>query len=91
MQMPVTQALLVLVFRGARAGKKPNLTAFCRRFGLSVSQLQHAFDQLEHAELLSFSARGESLTLKGLAVAASLSRGVKVTQRPLASCRSAAA
>jgi hypothetical protein len=88
--MTVPQALLVLVFRCARAGKQPNLTAFCKRFGLSVPQLQEAFDELELAELLSFSARGESLTLKGLAVAASLSRRVKSKQRPLAACRSAA-
>jgi hypothetical protein len=82
---------LVLVFRCARAGKKPNLTAFCKRFGLSVAQLQQAFDQLEHADLVSFSARGENLTLQGLAVAASLSRRVQVKQRPLAGCRAAAA
>lgn len=91
MQMTAPQALLVLVFRCARAGKKPNLTAFCKRFGLSVSQLQRAFDQLEQEGLLSFSARGESLTLRGLAVAASLARGIQAKQRPLASCRAAAA
>lgn len=89
--MPVPQALLVLVFRCARAGKQPNLTAFCKRFDLSVSQLQRAFDRLEQEELLTFSARGESLTLKGLAVAASLARRAQAKQRPLAACRAAAA
>lgn len=91
MQMPAPQALLVLVFRCARAGKRPNLTAFCKRFGLSAGQLQVAFDRLEQEGLLTFSTRGESLTLKGLAVAAALSRRVQVRQRPLVSCRSAAA
>lgn len=91
MQITPAQALLVLVFRCARAGKKPNLTAFCKRFGLSVAQLQQAFDRLEGEELLTFSPRGESLTLKGLAVAASLSRRVQVKQRPLATCRADAA
>ncbi len=91
MQMTAPQALLVLVFRCARAGRQPNLTAFCKRFSLSVDQLQRAFDQLEEQGLLSFTARGESLTLQGLAVAAGLSRRVQVKQRPLASCRSAAA
>jgi hypothetical protein len=90
MQMSVPQALLVLVFRCARAGKQPNLTAFCERFSLSVPELQHAFDQLELAGLVSFSARGESLTLQGLAAAAALSRRAQGKQRPLAARRSAA-
>jgi hypothetical protein len=91
MQITPAQALLVLVFRCARVGKKPNLTAFCKRFGLTAMQLQQAFDRLESQELLTFSPRGESLTLKGLAVAASLSRRVQVKQRPLAACRADAA
>lgn len=89
--MPAPQALLVLIFRCARVGRQPNLTAFCRRFGLSVDHLQKAFDQLEKQGLIALSPRGESLTLQGLAVAAGLSRRVQVRQRPLASCRSAAA
>lgn len=91
MQMPASQALLVLVFRCARAGRRPNLTAFCKRFRLGVAQLQCAFDRLEQEGLLTISPQGESLTLKGLAVAAALSRRVRVQQRPLASCRPIAA
>lgn len=90
MQMSVPQALLVLVFRCSRAGKQPNLTSFCERFALSVPELQHAFDELELAGLMSFSARGESLTLPGLAVAAALSRRAQGKQRPVAASRSAA-
>ncbi len=89
--LTVPQALLVLVFRSARAGRQPNLTAFCRRFGLRVEQLQQAFDLLEAGALVTFSARGESLTLKGLAVAAALSRQVRAQHRPIASCRGVAA
>jgi DNA-binding transcriptional MocR family regulator len=91
MQMPAPQALLVLVFRCARAGRRPNLTAFCKRFGLSVVQLQNAFDRLEAQGLVTLSPRGESLTLQGLAVGAALSKKVQVQKRPLASCRAAVA
>lgn len=91
MQMPAHQALLILVFRCARAGRRPNLTAFCKRLGLSVEQLQTAFDRLESAGLLTLSPRGESLTLHGLAVGAALSKKMQVRSRPLASCRPAAA
>jgi ribosomal protein S19E (S16A) len=91
MQMPITQALLVLIFRCARAGRRPNLTAFCRRHALRVAQLQAAFDQLEHAGLVSFSPQGEQLTLEGLAIAASLSRRVSASLRPLVSSRRLAA
>jgi DNA-binding IclR family transcriptional regulator len=91
MQMPVTQALLVLIFRSARVGRRPNLTAFCKRADLTVAALQRSFDQLEQQGLLSFSPEGERLTLQGLAVAASLSRRAPRQHRPLASCRSLAA
>jgi DNA-binding IclR family transcriptional regulator len=91
MQMPVTQALLILVFRSARVGRRPNLTAFCKRSELTVAALQRAFDELEQQGLLSFSPEGERLTLQGLAVAASLSRRARHTHRPLAACRPLAA
>jgi hypothetical protein len=89
MQMPLPQALLILVFRSARSGRRPNLTAFCRRTRTSVAQLQCAFDELEHSGLLSFAADGERLTLQGLALGAALSRAGRA--RPLASCRRLAA
>lgn len=91
MQMPLTQALLVLVFRSARTGRRPNLTAFCRRSQISVAQLQAAFDELELAGLLSFSPEGERLTLQGLAAAAALSKRTSQRHRPLAACRPLAA
>jgi DNA-binding IclR family transcriptional regulator len=91
MQMPVPQALLILVFRSARVGRRPNLTAFCKRSELTVAGLQRAFDELEQQGLLSFSPEGERLTLQGLAVAASLSRRARRTHRPLAACRPLAA
>ena len=91
MQMPLPQALLVLVFRSARAGRRPNLTAFCRRSRMSVAQLQRAFDELEQDGLLSFAPDGERLTLRGLALGAALSRAGSVRQRPLVSCRGLAA
>ena len=91
MQMPLPQALLVLVFRSARAGHRPNLTAFCRRSRTSVAQLQRAFDELEQRGLLSFAADGERLTLEGLALGAALSRSRAGGARPLASCRRLAA
>ena len=91
MQMPLPQALLVLVFRSARAGRQPNLTAFCRRSRASVGALQSAFDELEQQGLLSFSPEGERLTLEGLAVGAALSRRNARHTRPLAACRPLAA
>lgn len=91
MQMPLPQALLVLVFRSARTGRRPNLTAFCRRSRISVTALQAAFDELEQQGLLSFCPEGERLTLQGLALAAALSRRASQRHRPLASCRSLAA
>lgn len=91
MQMPLPQALLVLVFRSARSGRHPNLTAFCRRSAISVDALQRAFDELEQQGLLSFTAEGERLTLQGLALGAALSRRTRRAHRPLVSCRSLAA
>jgi hypothetical protein len=91
MQLNAPQALLVLVFRSARVGRRPNLTAFCKRSELTVAALQSAFDQLEQQGLLSFSPEGERLTLQGLAVAASLSRRSRRVHRPLAACRPLAA
>ena len=91
MQMPLPQALLILVFRCARSGRRPNLTAFCQRSQCSVTELQAAFDSLEQQGLLSFSPQGERLTLQGLAVAANLSRSATARHRPLAACRSLAA
>jgi len=91
MQMPLPQALLALIFRSARAGRRPNLTAFCRRSRVSVSALQAAFDDLERQGLLSFCPEGERLTLQGLALGAALSRRASGQQRPLAACRTLAA
>ena len=91
MQMPAHQALLVLVFRCARAGRRPNLTAFCKRVGITVAALQQAFDRLEELGLITVSPQGENLTLQGLAVAASLSRSLSNRHRPLRSCRGIAA
>jgi DNA-binding IclR family transcriptional regulator len=90
MQMPVAQALLILIFRSARAGRRPNLTAFCRRTSTSVAALQRALDALEQQGLLSFYPEGERLTLQGLALGAALSRRGSMP-RPLAACRSLAA
>jgi hypothetical protein len=91
MQTTSTEALLILVFRSARGGRRPNLTAFCKRHKLGVAELQVAFDQLEGRGLLRISPQGESLTLEGLAVAAALSRSMSRRHRPLVSCRSIAA
>lgn len=89
--MNVAQALLVLVFRSAKVGRRPNLTAFCERSQLGVSALQRAFDELESSGLLSFSPEGERLTLQGLALGAALSKRASRRHRPLASCRPLAA
>jgi hypothetical protein len=91
MQLTLPQSLLVSVFRSARAGRHPNLTAFCRRARVGAGDLQRAFDQLERQGLLSFSAEGERLTLQGLAVAAALAKTASAGQRPLAACRPLAA
>ncbi len=91
MQLTLPQSLLVLIFRSARGGRRPNLTAFCKRSGAGVAELQQAFDQLEQQALLSFSAEGEQLTLEGLAVAASLARRASASHRPIARCRALAA
>ena len=89
--MTTVQALLVSVYRSARGGRRPNLTAFCKRTGATASALQAAFDQLEAEDLVSFTPAGERLTLKGLAVAAALAKAATRRQRPLAACRSLAA
>lgn len=89
--MTTVQALLVSVFRSARVGRRPNLTAFCKHRGTSVAALQAAFDELEAAGLLVFNPEGERLTLEGLAVAASLSRAATRRRRPIATCRPLAA
>ena len=91
MQLTLSKSILVLVFRSARAGRHPNLTAFCRRASVGVGDLQRAFDQLEQHGLLSFSAEGERLTLRGLAVAAALAKTASAGHRPIASCRPLAA
>jgi len=91
MQLTLPQSLLILVFRSARAGRHPNLTAFCKRSRASVAELQRAFDELEQQGLLSFSPEGERLTLQGLAVGASLARSLSARHRPVVSCRKLAA
>ena len=91
MQKTLTQALLVAVFRTARSGRRPNLTALCRRHHASAAQLQEVFGQLEEQGLLALTPKGERLTLEGLAVAAALSRRTSERHRPLAACRPLAA
>jgi DNA-binding IclR family transcriptional regulator len=91
MQTTVSKALLISVFRSARSGRRPNLTAFCKRAGIGAAELQRAFDELEQRGLLSFTPAGERLTLEGLAVGAALSRAASARHRPLAACRSLAA
>jgi hypothetical protein len=91
MQNKLLEALLIVVFRSARAGRQPNLTAFCRRERVSVSQLQGAFDALELQGLLQLGPDGERLTLRGLAIAAALSSRRRARPRPLAACRHLAA
>jgi DNA-binding IclR family transcriptional regulator len=90
-QMSLPHSLLVLVFRSARSGRQPNLTALCQRSGASVAELQRAFDVLESQGLLSAGADGERLTLQGLAVASALSKQASRRHRPIASCRPLAA
>ena len=91
MQKNLAQALLIAVFRTARSGRRPNLTALCRRQRASAAELQEVFDQLEEQGLLALTPKGERLTLQGLAVAAALSRRASEGHRPLASCRPLAA
>ncbi len=83
----LADALLVLVFRCARSGRQPNLTAFCRRTSASVAELRRAFGQLEGRGLINLTPAGERLTLQGLAVAAALSRARRAAPRPLVACR----
>jgi hypothetical protein len=91
MQISLPQALLVLVFRAARVGRRANLTLLCQRRRVGVSALEAAFDELEQSGLLRFTGGLEQLTLEGLAVAAALSKSCREAQRPLASCRPLAA
>jgi hypothetical protein len=91
MQMSLPEKLLVQVFRCARVGRRPNLTAFCRRTRATVVELDAAFGLLEDRGLLTMSPAGESLTLAGLALAAVLARSARETSRPLSSCRPLAA
>jgi DNA-binding IclR family transcriptional regulator len=91
MQTTLARDLLILVFRAAQTGRRPNLTAFCRRSGVGAATLQRAFDELEQRALLSFTPAGERLTLQGLAVAVALARHARPRQRPLAACRPIAA
>jgi len=88
MQSPsLSEAFLVLLFRCARNGRRPNLTAFCRRSAATVADLQRALDTLEQRGLISLTPQGERLTLQGLAIAAALSRSRAAQPRPLATCR----
>jgi hypothetical protein len=91
MQQSLRYAVLLLVFRSAKVGRRPNLTSFCERRRVSVRALQRAFDELESRGLLSFGPEGESLTLQGLALGAALSKLASQKHRPLAACRSLAA
>jgi hypothetical protein len=91
MQISLPQALLILVFRAARVGRRPNLTLLCRRRRVGIAALEAAVEELEQAGLLRVSAGLEQLTLPGLAVAAALSKSCRDGQRPLASCRPLAA
>jgi hypothetical protein len=91
MQPTLPEALLVLVFRAARYGRRPNLTAFCARSRCELSELEAAFELLEERGLLAFAPEGERLTLQGLAMGAALSARLSARQRPLASCRGLAA
>jgi len=91
MQLSLPEALLVLVFRAARHGRRPNLTAFCTRSRTQVAELEAAFDALEALGLLRLLPEGERLTLQGLAQAAALSARLGTRQRPLRWCRPLAA
>ena len=91
MQLSLPEALLVLVFRAARVGRRANLTAFCARRRIGIPALEAAFAHLEQCGLLSFERGHEQLTLAGLAWAAALSKSHHAQQRPLASCRPLAA
>jgi hypothetical protein len=91
MQLSLPEALLVLVFRAARHGRRPNLTAFCARSRTDLARLEAAFEALEAGGLLSLHPEGERLTLQGLAVGASLSARLGTSQKPLRWCRPMAA
>lgn len=91
MQLSLPEAVLVLVFRAARHGRRPNLTAFCARSRTDLVQLENAFDVLDARGLLSFDAEGERLTLEGLALGAALSASLGSERRPLRWCRPLAA
>jgi hypothetical protein len=91
MQLSLSEALLVSVFRAARVGRRANLTAFCARYRIGVPALEGAFAHLDQGGLLSFERGHEQLTLAGLALAAALSKGHRSAQRPLAACRPLAA
>jgi hypothetical protein len=89
--MSLPEILLVLVFRAARSGRRPHLTALCRRTRCKVTDLEKSFELLEQRGLLWFDARGERLTLAGLALGAALSKASRQRLRPPVSCRSLAA
>jgi DNA-binding MarR family transcriptional regulator len=91
MQMTTVQALLVLIYRSARIGRRPNLTAFCERGQVSLAELQAALDRLEEGGLIAFNQQGERLTLEGLAVAAALAGASSRRQRSPQACRPLAA
>jgi hypothetical protein len=91
MQITLSQALLVLVFRAARIGRQANLTRFCQRCRVDAEALAAAFTQLEQSGLLTLDNGEERLTLEGLALGSALSKSWSETQRLLASCRPLAA
>lgn len=91
MQITLSQALLVLVFRAARVGRRANLTRFCQRCRVDAEGLAAAFIRLEEQGLLTLDNGDERLTLEGLALGAALSKSRSETQRPLAFCRPLAA
>jgi hypothetical protein len=92
MQMiTLSQALLVLVFRAARVGRRANLTRFCQRCRVDAEALAAAFTLLEERGFLTLDNGDERLTLEGLALGAALSKSWSETRRLLASCRPLAA
>lgn len=91
MQLTLSQALLVLIFQTARAGRRANLTLFCKRWRTGATALQGAFDELEERGLLNVGPAGERLTLEGLALGAALTKKSAQRRRPLATCRPLAA
>jgi len=91
MQMTLPETLLLQVFRSARVGRRPNLTALRRRAGASLEALEQAFRLLERNGLLTLGPAGETLSLPGLATAAALAARARDRHRPLAACRRLAA